>query len=281
MVKSGRIPAPPVDDSPGSRIWYGKRLEPAIGSLCAELKNWSLRPGPYATDDQCAGMAASLDFIIDSPGPAEVALGFRGPGVLQIKNSDWFQHKRGWTGSQPPLPVILQLQHEIACSGFGWGYVVCLVGGNELEKFPYQARPRLADEIRLRVSDFWKGVRAGKPPLVDGTNSTADALAGLYPLPPNEAPIDLSGDNELPQICAGLLVATADRKGAEANERAWANRLAEKMAGHKRGACNGYLINGVLTPEMPGIRAGDLPPDKIIGARAASIWFKVIEDISK
>ena len=126
------------------------------------------------------------------------------------------------------------------------------------------------------MSDFLKGIAENKPPLVDGTNSTADALAELYPLPPNEAPIDLSADNELPEICAGLLVARADRKGAEANEQTYENRLAEKMAGHKRAVTNGFAINGVFTPENPGRTA---EPGEIIGARKASIWFRVKEDI--
>ncbi len=46
MVKSGKIPAPPVDDSPGTRIWYGKRLEPAIGALSAGAARLDDPPRP-------------------------------------------------------------------------------------------------------------------------------------------------------------------------------------------------------------------------------------------
>ncbi len=223
-------------------------------------------------------MGASLDFIIDAPGPAEIALGFTGPGNLQTKNSDWLEHKRSWTNSQPPLSIQLQNMHETACAGFTWGVIACLVGNNEIEVYRYAARPRLADEIRRRVTGFWTQVAAGKPPLVDGSNSTADALAELYPTLPPELPIDLSGDNELPEICVGLLCASADRKGAEANERNWKNRLAEKMGGHRRAVTNGYAINGVYTPENPGRTA---EPDEIIGKKAPSIWFRVKEVIEQ
>jgi len=102
-------------------------------------------------------------------------------------------------------------------------------------------------------------------------------LAALYPTVLDDLPVDLTTDNEMPEICAGVSVATADRKGAEKSELAWKNRLQEKMAGRKRAICNGFAINGVFTPANPGTRAGDLDPDEIIGARKASLWWKVKE----
>jgi predicted phage-related endonuclease len=277
MVKSGRIPAPPVDNSPGSRVWFGIKLEPTIAALAAELYGWNIEKGGYCLDDTTPGMACSLDYLISEPGPEEIKLGFTGKGVLQIKNIDGIQFRQKWTGDEPPFPILLQLQHEIACSGCTWGVIIGMVGGNELPAYRYAKREKTIALIRKRVTEFWEGVRAGKPPLVDGTDSTAAAIAALYPTLGIEAPIDLSTDNELPEICAGLIVATADRKGAEANEQEYKNRLRDKLKGHKHGVCNDYAINGVFTKANPGCRAGDLPPDQIIGKRAESIWWKVKE----
>jgi predicted phage-related endonuclease len=277
MVKSGRVPAAPVDNSPGSRIWFGTRLEPMIAAMAAELHGWEIAKGGYCLDDTTPGMACSLDYLITEPGPEEIKRGFQGPGVLQIKNIDAIQFRQKWTGEEPPLPILLQLQHEIACSGCAWGVIVGMVGGNELPAYRYARREKTIALIRARVAAFWDGVRDGKPPLVDGTDSTAASLAALYPTLGIEAPVDLSTDNEIPEICAGLIVATADRKAAEANEQEFKNRLREKLKGHKHAICHEYAMNGVFTPASPGRRAGDMAPDTIVGKRAESLWWKVRE----
>lgn len=280
MVKSGRIPPPPVEDGPGSRIWFGTKLEAVIGAMAAELYGWKIRKGGYCTDDIVAGMACSLDYVITEPGPREIELGFEGPGVLQLKNIDMIQHKRSWTPAaidalpEPPEHIVWQLQHEIACTGYTWGAIVGMVGGNQLPAYRYPARPVVIDAIRERVARFWTRVRDGILPLVDGSDSTADALDVLFPPLPGDEAVDLTADNELPQICAGLIVATADRKQATDNENELKNRLAEKMRGHKRAIATGYAINGVFTAANLGERAGDMPPDKIVGARKASCWYR-------
>lgn len=277
MVKSGRIPAPPVDDSPGSRIWFGIKLEATIAQIAAELHGWDIQKGGYCTDDTTPGMACSLDYIITKPGPEEIKLGFTGPGVLQIKNVDGLQFRQKWTSDEPPFPILLQLQHEIACADCTWGVIVGMVGGNELPAYRYARREKTITLIRARVAAFWTGLRDARPPLVDGSDSTAAAVAELYPALGIELPLDLTTDNEMPEICAGLIVATADRKGAEENEREFKTRLAEKLKGHKHAVCSGYALNGVFTAANPGQRAGDIDPDKIIGKRAASLWWKVKE----
>lgn len=277
MVKSGRIPSPPVDSSMGSRIWFGTQLEPIIAEMAAEIHGWKITKGGYCTDEWVKGMACSLDYLITEPGPEERKLGFEGPGVLQIKNVDMIQHNRKWVGDEPPFSILLQLQHEIACSGCTWGVIAGLVGGNDLPAYRYAARHKTIETIRQYVGDFWQRVAERKPPHVDGKNSTADALRALFPEIVGELPVDLSADNEIAEICAGLVVATADRKGAEENETAYKNRLDEKMAGRKKAFCNGFSIGGVFTKENPGTRAGDLPKDQIIGARKASYWFRVKE----
>jgi len=277
MVKSGQIPAPPVDDSPGSRIWFGIKLEPQIAAMAAELHGWTIQKGGYCLDDTTPGMACSLDYLITEPGPEEIKLGFQGPGVLQIKNVDGLQFRQKWTMDEPPFPILLQLQHEIACANCTWGVIIGMVGGNELPAYRYARRDKTIHLIRARVTEFWNGLRERRPPLVDGSESTAAAVTALYPTLPVEPPLDLTTDNEMPEICAGLLVATADRKAAADNEEEFKNRLREKLKGRKHAVCTGYALNGVFTAANPGQRAGDMDPNKIVGKRAASIWWKVKE----
>lgn len=277
QVKKGIIPPPPVDDSPGSIVWAGKRLEPVIGPMAAELNGWDIVPGPYATDDACAGSGASLDFLIQHPGPEEVRRGWTGPGVLETKNIGLVQHFRDWTGGEPPAHIIAQLQHLLGCSGFTWGAVAALVNGNEIQVYRYTARPGLIDGIRAAVSDFWASVRAGTPPAIDGSESTAETLKTLFPPKPAEPALDLTADNEMPALAAQWLVCDANAKASDKAFQEVKNQIAVKMAGHKHAVCQGFEIRGTFTAGNDGTPAGDLPPDRIIGARKAALWWKVRE----
>jgi predicted phage-related endonuclease len=278
MVKSGRIPEPPVEDGPGSRVWFGVHMEPIIAAMGAELYRWTLEKGGYCTDDQQPGMACSVDFVITEPGPAEVELGFTGPGILQIKNTDWLNHRREWVGGEPPHWILLQLQHEIACAGYAWGAILPCIGGNELPVYRYAARPVTAALIRDRIAEFWEGVRTGKPPSIDGSDSTADAIRAAFPSVPDTQPIDLRGHNELPFICTQFILARENKKASDSAYQAAKNELEAILAGHTKAETDGYRITVAVVKETPPRAPG---PGEMIGGRASSRRLTVTERIEK
>lgn len=278
MVKSGKIPPPIVDQSPGSRVWFGIHKEPSIARNAALLFGWDIVKGTYVTDDTTSGMAASIDFEITEPGEAEKELGFTGPGVLQIKNVNFLVHARSWVNDEPPYHILIQLQHEIACLGYSWGVIAAEIGGDELRAYRYAIRPRTVDAIREKIADFWQSVRDNKPPLTDDTKSTAEALAALFPPVDNELPVDLSDNAEIEEVCNGFLVSAADLRGAKKAHQGWANRLRELMEGRKRAVCSNYQIDGVFTKEIPARPARE---GEIISGRSASQYWKVKERTGK
>ena len=251
LVKSRKIPAPPVDDSPGTRIWAGKRLEPVIATMCAEMFGWTIEKGYYHTDDECPGMACSLDYVITEPGPREIARGFSGPGVLQLKNSDYIQHKDQWAGSEPPFHIILQLQHEMACAGLGWGVIGVLKGGNEVLAYHYPASARIAAAIRAKVSEFWDEVRGGRLPNTDGTDSTADTLRALYPTVPNETPLDFTGDKEFMDACVQFRVTSANKSASEKAYVTAKNFLESKLQGKTWAIGDGFSVKVSAAQDKP------------------------------
>lgn len=239
QVKSGRVPAPEVNNP---RTRWGLRLEEAIAEAVAEEKGWTVTKGGYVSDPTTPGLGCTLDYI------ASDAEGFDGPGALELKNSDWLQHKRSWVDGEPPLHILLQLQLQIACTGYKWGAVACLIGGNQLEVYPYVARPKLIAEIRRRVTAFWQSIEKGQEPDVDGSDSAAYAIRALHPEMTDEL-VDMSADAEIADICAGCLEAAEERLAAAKREAEFKNRLAAKIGPHARVKAPGYWINtSVIAP---------------------------------
>lgn len=255
QVKAGNAPPPEVNNP---RTQWGLRLEEAIAAGVAEKEGWAVSKGGYVTDDTTPGLGCTLDYVI-----AEGVAGRVGPGALELKNSDWLIHRKTWVDGEPPEHVLLQHQAQLACTGWTWGAVGCLVGGNDLQVYPYAAKPKLIAEIRRRVTAFWQSIREGREPPVDGSDAAAAVIRAMHPVVGDEE-ADLRADNELPDVCARLLDAAARRREAEAEEAEAKNALAAKLGGFKHAIIQGYRVNVAVTPEKAAAEppAGYLIPGR-------------------
>lgn len=272
-VKAGNIAPPPVE---GPRIDWGNDLEEAIARVAARKNKWTITKGEHTTDPTTPGLGCTLDYTIEAPDPESAALGFTGPGALEIKNVDWLQHRQKWEGDEPPLHILLQHQHQFAATGYTWGVVAALIGGNDIRFYRYAARPALIADIRRRVTAFWQSIADNKPPPVDGSDGAFYALRDLVPEIVDDA-VCMDGDNRFPALCAELASATAARKEIEEREAALKAELEQKLGEHKRAWCDGwnasFVINKgsagtLVTPEMVGT---------FVGARKGSRYVKIKE----
>lgn len=265
-IKAGNAPPPPVDVV---RTGWGLKLEIAIAEAAAERRGWTIAPGGHVVDKTTRGLSCTLDFTIAAD-PEKT-----GPGVLEVKNVDWLVHRRSWTGEEPPPHVLLQLQHQLAATGYSWGAVAALVGGNDLRIYDYEARPALIAEIRRRVREFWASIEMGLPPLPDGSAGAAHVLAELYPAISDDA-LDMSLNNEWPEAAHALFEAATARKAANADYDAAKNRIAGLLRGRRRGYGNGWAVNCAVTPANPGRPP---KPGEMIGKRAESRTYTAREQI--
>lgn len=239
-VKAGNAPPPPVD---GPRVEWGKRLEQIVALAVNEEHGYPVRKGRYAVADDCPGMGASLDFEMES----DPTGAFEGPGVLETKNVDWMIHRRSWTDGEPPLHVLIQLQHQLGATGWSWGAVACLVGGNDLRLYPYAAKPKLIADIKARVAQFWAEIAAGKPPLPSASESAGAILRSLFPEPIDDS-LDMRESNEFPEAAAAFIKAQVAKKEAALDYDEARNRMELLLAGHKRAWGGGYSVNVAVTP---------------------------------
>ncbi len=243
-VKAGRVAEPVVD---GERPAWGLRLEAAIAGGAAEIYDLSIEPGAWVRHPRVEGMAATTDFHVEDG----TELGHPGPGVMEVKNADWLAHRRQWTDAEPPPHVLLQLQHQLACTGMGWGVVVALIGGNRLAPpYAYAARPGLIAEIERRVAAFWASIEAGTPPEPDGTAADLAALRDQFPCANRAPPLDLD-DPAVPGLCAAFLDAGARRRAAAAEEDAAKARLLARLRDAGRARCGGYRIEAPAVAGVP------------------------------
>lgn len=263
-IKAGNAPPPHVS-SP--RPVWGLRLEAVIADAVAEQEIWKVRKGGYVSDPTTPGLGCTLDFIIESDPDEE------GPGVLETKNVDWMVHRRSWVDGEPPLHILLQHQHQLAATGYSWGCVAGLIGGNDLRLYRYKARPKLIADIRRRVREFWASIEEGREPPVDGSDSAAAVLRAMYSDPIDDI-ADLTQDNELPEICASYLNACVARRKAEQDEAEFKNRLIAKLGNHLAAETQGFRVRVAITPEKAPRPA---EPGEVIPGRKESRRYTIKE----
>lgn len=240
-----------------------------------EFELWHRKKGiidtpEFATDErQQAGVrmeAAIVDWACDKWGytktktPQRVQIGHlgghpdqiahcpeRGPGVLEVKTVDRLMF-RDW-GDEPPLHYQLQAVTYAGLTGLKWADLIVLVGGNQLERFQIEARPKLFETICAKVEAFWASIEEGRAPLPD-FNRDRSAIAEVCRDLSIED-IDLSADNLAPAACREYLAAHQAEKEASARKEA---AQAEIMFKLSQAAAGTDPVKRVVAT-MPGFRA--------------------------
>jgi hypothetical protein len=131
--RKGNIDSP--DLSGVERVEWGLRLEPAIIAAAADRWGYQLEETPRRLSNG-RGLGGH---------PDQLATDERGPGIIEIKTADWLVFKQ-W-GSEPPEHYLLQAIAYAGLAGRSWCDVLVLVGGNRLERFCYDFRPKIYAEI--------------------------------------------------------------------------------------------------------------------------------------
>lgn len=258
-VKAGRVPPPTVT---GNRPKWGRILEAVIGAAfyedghCAEMPE---RCG-YIMHPSVPGMGCTPDFILRNEG-----------AIVECKNVDWLIRKRAW-GDEPPMHILLQLQAQLACTGLGHGYVVALVGGNELVHWRYERREKLIAEIEQRVRSFWLSICRGDEPPIDGHPATLAAVKDSAPIGDNSA-VELFED-EFAEACAMHANAREAMKRMDVERREAEARIIRMLRGAQRGYGLGWSASLV---EVPGTPDREAKPGEIIKGRKGSVRVNVRE----
>ncbi len=152
----------------------GRVLQPAICELLRLKTNYDVRPHDESrllhNEHQWLG-ATPDSFIYGDP---------RGLGIGELKNVGAYNAGE-WKGSDPPLRVAVQVQHQLVVCGATWGVAAGLVGGNRLVYFEFSLHSRLIDAMLPALRKFWAYVESRTPPPVDASEGCSQSLKALYP----------------------------------------------------------------------------------------------------
>lgn len=226
--KKGSLPDE-IEDT--ERMKRGRQLERVIAEMACEDNGWAMAADPvgiYRRTD-IRGMGATPDFFaLDADG---------GMGALECKNVDFLIFRDEWQDGEPPLKYLLQLQHQLACTGLSWGAVAALVGGNDLRVYRYERHQAAIDAIETAVVKFWRDYDAEKEPAPVADD--LEIIGSVYKRKPLSV-VDLSGDNEMPMLCADVARLSAERLAAEKREKEAKALVIQKMAGHDKAIVQGF-----------------------------------------
>lgn len=248
--KTGTLP---IDDfETNERMKWGNRLESAIAHGVAE--DFGLVIAPFKTYMRIPELrlGSSFDFkiigIVDGwSGDETVRDMFRqhGEGILEVKNVDGLQFKRGWIEDheniEAPPHIELQVQHQLEVADLQWSLIAPLVGGNTPKPVLRQRDTAIGQMIREKTAAFWARVAAGVAPTPD-YSADADTIAKLY-VDNDGSTVDLSDNFHLVELCIAYKAAAAEASAAEKRKKAARAEIMTIIEAHKSVSTNGFSIS--------------------------------------
>lgn len=173
LDKRGIAPAEKPDRRRDEAAEIGLLMEPVIAELVRRRTGLSVlpHPGTVAHVDE-PWMLASVDALL--------AEGDTAPsGILEKKTRSEHQADE-WT-EDAPWEVQVQVQWQMAVTGYTWAMIAAVIGGNQLVIHRLQAEPVLHQDLRTIAARFWTDTQQGIEPPADGGDASRALLTARWP----------------------------------------------------------------------------------------------------
>ena len=164
-----------VKFEPNERMAWGNRLQDSIAAGIFEDQGWVGRKKTEYVRDTDLKMGASFDFEfyhVDGEGQ-----------ILEVKNVDSLAFKDGWLvdgdNVEAPPHIELQVQQQLALTGYKAAYIGALVGGNRVVLIKREPDVQVISKIKERIRKFWVSVDNGTAPKPDFSRDS-DFISRLY-----------------------------------------------------------------------------------------------------
>lgn len=254
------------DFEDNDRIAAGRHLEPAIATLVAERHGVKVEPLKVYARDPEARMGSSFDYIItghEHEAASELAdhVARYGTGIMEIKNVDFLAHRDRWTKDECPDHIEVQLQQQLELTGYEWGAVVALVGGNRIWIYIRMRDKAVGKALRHAIAKFWSMTEAPPPVMPDD----ADAIIALHQFADPGTVLDARDDDyfaslaeDYDQLGSKIKALEDERKAVKANIIARAGIASKVLLANGTISCSQVADTPptLITAEMVGTTYG-------------------------
>lgn len=187
LEKTGLLPRPDLSDR--EDVLFGHLLEDEIS------KEWARRAGRKVRNVNQGWIHDEYDWARCNVDRRIVAIDDDlGPGILEIKTTNAFMAgewgpteklPEGVTELRPtgpsedglvPLYYEVQVQHQLMISGYKWGVLAVLIGGQQLRWYLIFRNEEIISNLILLCGDFWTKIQHNIEPDPDWEHKTTLAL---------------------------------------------------------------------------------------------------------
>lgn len=229
LDKIGEAPEEPESE----RMYWGSRLEDLIADEFAHRNNLKVqRRNAILQHPEHSWALANIDRLIITKD---------GNGVLECKTTSAY-NKEAWADEQIPEYYMVQLQWYLFVTGLQYGYLAVLIGGQEYKDIRVERNEAMIGALYTIAADFWKLVENRTPPEVDGSESSTETIARLFPASEvlNEI---ISLPDAAEKLVQDFILAQAREKQATEAKDAAANALKMLLGEHASGTTDKHKIS--------------------------------------
>lgn len=229
------------------RMFWGRRLETAIAHGLCEMNGWDGSPKKDYQRIEEVRMGASFDYYVWNDQNER--------GMLEIKNVDFLAFRDNWTVGEDgeieaPPHIEIQLQHQLHVSGYTWGAIGVLVGGNKPHVLIREYDPKVGKGIENKIREFWQSIEENHEPEPFYPDD-AKFVQSLYGYAEPDKIFDARDDDVIATLCHDYAEAGKRERLAREDKDIAKAKLLELIGDAEKALAKGYTISaGVVAPSM-------------------------------
>ncbi|OMF17013.1 hypothetical protein BK131_03290 [Paenibacillus amylolyticus] len=230
LDKTGQI----EPDEAGEAAYWGNVLEDVVA------REFTIQTGLRVQRSNKLYQHPEHKFMLGNVDRLILDKGGRGLGILECKTAS--AYKLGeWEDDQVPDEYAIQLQHYMAVLGVDYGYFAVLIGGQRFQYKLVERNDKIIDSLVQIEDEFWnRHVVPGIPPMIDGSDASANLLNQLYPISAPASEVIL--DDKQAGIVRQLQAAKEDAAVATEQVKRYENELKSIMGENELAIHNGDTL---------------------------------------
>lgn len=259
LEKTGQLI--PEDISGKEPVFWGTKLEAVIADHWAEKNGKRVARCGTVYRNDCPWLIANVDRLV---------IGEK--AGLEIKTTNAFngdEWREDAEGQHIPDTYYWQCMHYMLVTGLPVWYVAVLIGGQQYVQMTLPRDEAAIQQLWEAEKKFWEeNVLQKKPPLVDGSCSTADALEIEFP-GGEPGPVDLTVEAEA--IYTVLQQSKEKKKEAEASIKECGNKIKALMGDIEEARISGHKVTWKTYPGKTKV------DEKKLQAEFPDVYEKVLK----